>query len=241
MANEETLGMKNHEKAFITIFQAPYASLVEHGLFMKMHDMDQAYQGVVPAEYYLPVFKGSIDLPPKAENKSNPQARIYNILEEAFSIFNIRHPSGYCGRSMSVGDIILLEGRYYLCAVVGFQPVEFKTTEEGMLPEKGKCCELTLPDGTVLQANVHQDAEYPCIGINMLSPNGEKTALCFAEYNPEKEPGHRLCIGVYCADEDDVVYYDSYCRSKSFVPDTAAEVVGNIHDNHKLSEVQHDD
>lgn len=75
--------------------------------------------------------------------------------------------------------------------------------------------EWTLPDGTVMQANVHRDTDYPCIGISMLSQNGEKTALCFAEYNPEKEPGHRLCIGVYCADEDDTVYYDSYNRFKS--------------------------
>lgn len=196
------------KKADITIFQAPYASLLEHGLYMKMHDVQQPYQDVVPAEYYLPVFKGTIDLTLKVSD--DPKGRIYNILEETFSIFNTRHPSNYCGRSLSVGDVVLLEGQYYLCMVIGFQPVEFKTSEERLLPEKGKCCELTLPDGTTLQANVHRDSEYPCIGISMLTENGAKTALCFAEYNPEKEPGHQLCIGAYCAKEDDTIYYGSY-------------------------------
>lgn len=202
--------MNECKKVQITIFQAPYASLLEHGLYLKMHDVNQPYQDVVPAEYYLPVFKGMIEYHPKMAD--NPQVRTYGILEEAFRIFNIKHPSGYYGRSMSVGDVILLEGQHYLCAAVGFQTVKFQTSVESRLPVKGKCCELTLPDGTVLQANVHQDTEYPCIGISKLSQSGEKTALCFAEYNPEKEPGRRLCIGAYCADEDDTVYYDSYGR-----------------------------
>ena len=109
-----------------------------------------------------------------------------------------------------MGDVVLLEGRYYLCAAMGFQAIKFQTSETSKLPEKGKCCELILPDGTVLQANAHQDTEYPCIGISMLSKNGEKTSLCFAEYNPEKEQGHRLCIGAYCAEKDDSIYYGSY-------------------------------
>ena len=35
----------------ITIFQAPYASLMERGLYLKMHDYDHPFCGTVPAEY----------------------------------------------------------------------------------------------------------------------------------------------------------------------------------------------
>lgn len=28
--------------------------------------------------------------------------------------------------------------------------------------------------------------------------------------NPQEEVGHELCIGVYCAGDDETVYYNSY-------------------------------
>lgn len=201
--------MREQEKAHITIFQAPYASLMEHGLYMKMHDLEP-FQGVVPAEYYLPVFSGTVDCP---ENlPEDKEERAYGILECVFSIFNTKHPSGYCGRSLSVGDIVLLEGQHYLCATIGFQPIGFQTSENSLLPEKGKGCEVKLPGGVTLRAAAYQGTEYPCINIMMCSPEGEEEAICFAEHNPEREDGHQLCIGVYCDEEEDTVYYDSYCR-----------------------------
>lgn len=42
----------------------------------------------------------------------------------------------------------------------------------------------------------------------------QRNYLCFVEYNPEKEPGYELCVGVYCAFKDDTVYYDSYQREQ---------------------------
>ena len=34
--------------------------------------------------------------------------------------------------------------------------------------------------------------------------------MCFVEHSLEKELGHELCIGVYCAESDETVYYNSY-------------------------------
>lgn len=120
--------MDGQIKVPITIFQAPFASLVEHGLYMKMHDFEHPFQGTVPAEYYLMVFNGSIDCP--KDLPEDPEGRDYEVLERAFTIFNISHPTGYCGRSLSVSDVVGIEDRYYLCAVRGFNRITFTTSPE---------------------------------------------------------------------------------------------------------------
>ena len=55
--------MNEQKKVHITIFQAPFASLIDLGLYMKMHDPKQPFQATVPAEYYLAVFDGEIEPP----------------------------------------------------------------------------------------------------------------------------------------------------------------------------------
>ena len=203
--------MNEQEKVHITIFQAPYASLLEHGLYVKMHDSAHPFQGAVPAEYYLPVFDGNIDVPEGVGEEQAGRAAV--ILEQVFSIFNTAHPAGYCGRSLSVGDIVQLEGRHYLCAVFGFTQVEFQTSQE-----QGKAfpgiCEINLPGGAKLVATSAQDPQFPSINIALVDAQHEEIRVCFVEHNPERAPGHELCIGVYCSDEDDTVYYDSYNKNK---------------------------
>ena len=74
--------------------------------------------------------------------------------------------------------------------------------------------EIVRPDGTRLKAEIYPNDPYPCININLINQEGETERVCFAEYNPEREPGHELCVGVYCASDDETVYYDSYYRQK---------------------------
>ena len=201
------------EKVQIKIFQAPFASLMEHGLYLKMHDVKHRFQGTVPAEYYLLVFNGSINCP--VNLSADPNVRDYELLEYAFRVFNLQHPDGYCGRSMSVGDVVCIDDRYYLCAVVGFTPVTFTTSAERLPMEtKNQCLELLMPDGIRLQVTAHQKSDYPCINIDLISGSGARQRVCFAEYNPEREHGRELCIGVYRSDSDETVYYGSYCTDK---------------------------
>lgn len=68
---------------------------------------------------------------------------------------------------------------------------------------------LILPDGCVLIAKAIDDENFPAIDVSLLSDAGEEK-LCFAEYNPERDKGKELCIGVYCMDSDDTTYYESY-------------------------------
>ena len=51
-------------------------------------------------------------------------SEISEALEELFEIFNIRHPEDFKGRSMSVSDIVEVDGENYYCDAVGW--VELK-------------------------------------------------------------------------------------------------------------------
>ena len=62
---------------------------------------------------YEVVYEGELDYP-----------EMPNALEELFEIFNIRHPDDYKGRSLSVSDIVEVDGKYYYCDSVGW--VELK-------------------------------------------------------------------------------------------------------------------
>lgn len=74
-----------------------------------------------PAEIYEPVFVGEV----KADS-----------VEDVFAIFNINHPKGYKGRSMSVSDVLEIvdktgKSEFLFCDSIGFKHVDFdkKKTE----------------------------------------------------------------------------------------------------------------
>lgn len=47
------------------------------------------------------------------------------ILDYLFEIYNMKHPDGYKGYSLSVGDIVLLGAKTYICCNIGWKLVEF--------------------------------------------------------------------------------------------------------------------
>jgi len=46
------------------------------------------------------------------------------VLEELFEIFNLNHPDDYDARSLSVSDIVVIDGTPYYCDSFGFKEVE---------------------------------------------------------------------------------------------------------------------
>jgi hypothetical protein len=67
-----------------------------------------------PAELYEVVYDGQLET---------------DLLEEIFRIFNMNHPQGYTGRSLSVSDIVELYGdngsSYYFCDSFGYKEIPF--------------------------------------------------------------------------------------------------------------------
>ena len=62
---------------------------------------------------YKVVYEGELDYP-----------EMPNALEKLFEIFNIRRPEDFKGRSMSVSDIVEVDGKNYYCDAAGW--VELK-------------------------------------------------------------------------------------------------------------------
>lgn len=47
----------------------------------------------------------------------------FGVLEYLFEIFNLNHPIGFNGRSMSVSDIVQLDDKYYFCDSMSWQEI----------------------------------------------------------------------------------------------------------------------
>ena len=47
-----------------------------------------------------------------------------NVLEELFEIFNNRRPKDFEGRSMSISDIVEIDGKNYYCDFVGWKELK---------------------------------------------------------------------------------------------------------------------
>lgn len=45
------------------------------------------------------------------------------ILEKLFEIFNINHPKDFRGHSLSVSDIVILDGAKYYCDSMGWEKI----------------------------------------------------------------------------------------------------------------------
>lgn len=70
---------------------------------------------------------------------------------------------------------------------------------------------ITLPDGSSLIAAAFPKGDYPAINLYWLPREAEyEEQIALAEYTPERESGHSLCVGVYQSDQDDTTYYEPY-------------------------------
>lgn len=99
----------------ITLYQIIPELDNDHLMFREFQFIQTASGNRVPAEIYEAVYQGELDI---------------QTLEDAFYIFNMEHPEGYKGRSMSVSDVVEIFDseigyRFYFCDTIGFKPIAF--------------------------------------------------------------------------------------------------------------------
>ena len=94
--------------------------------FLDYDLMSESGYDIYPDDYNL-VYLGYITNGLMEENKIESDIQILNYL---FYIFNIEHPEDFCGRSMSVSDIIVLDRKWikkaYYVDGIGFRDVTNK-------------------------------------------------------------------------------------------------------------------
>lgn len=71
--------------------------------------------GGVDFNEYKQVYAGEI-----YSDNPNPEA----VLEILFTKFNVNHPAGFKGHSLSVSDIVVLDGVKYYCDSFGWKTIE---------------------------------------------------------------------------------------------------------------------
>lgn len=87
------------------------------GLLFRSYDMVRD-KSLIKKENYEKVyaFEGSINYGDESVSEK---------LELIFSAFNRNHPIGFKGHSLSVSDVVYLNGEYFFCDSFGFKKVEF--------------------------------------------------------------------------------------------------------------------
>ena len=85
-------------------------------ILQRLNHIISVSNGRVPAELYDCVFAGEVSV---------------QTLEDTFYVFNMEHPSGYKGRSLSVSDVVEIflasgESEFYYCEPIGFKRIRFE-------------------------------------------------------------------------------------------------------------------
>ena len=99
----------------VTLYQIIPELDNDHLMFRNLQAILQASNHQVPTELYETVFSGELEV---------------QSLQDIFTIFNIAHPEGYRGRSMSVSDVVEIpastgENDFYFCEPIGYKKILF--------------------------------------------------------------------------------------------------------------------
>ncbi len=153
------------------------------------------------------------------------EARVNKILAMLRLLGNLSHPGIYAYRPDQVEQIFTALQVAMIKAKMRFlqpskekrkrfslsKPYETDPPKESYHP----AFSFPLPDGSFLRAVGYPNIDYPCINIYWDSDSNEPLyPICFAEFNPEKDVGKQVCIGVYNNCEDDTQYYAPYMAER---------------------------
>ena len=99
-----------------TILQIPFPrTKEEEANYMKYAFTSLDRVDEVKASNYKEVYTGEIE-----------GDDVDEVLEELFTIFNIKRPEDFHGHSMSVSDIVKIDGKHWYCDSIGWKEVELK-------------------------------------------------------------------------------------------------------------------
>ena len=79
------------------------------------YDWNTSHGHEITIDKYLKVYEGEIDeISPKLTSP------VVFAAERLYDMFNLNHPADFKGRSMSVSDVVVLDGKAYYCDKIGF-------------------------------------------------------------------------------------------------------------------------
>ena len=93
----------------IKIYQINLDKDEQRAAFMSWESMER-YGLALDRSSYDEVFSGDVPC---------------DSLEDVYYMFNMEHPAGYRGRSLSVSDVVEIDGVFYFCDSFGWKRIEF--------------------------------------------------------------------------------------------------------------------
>lgn len=69
---------------------------------------------------YNMVYDGTL---PDTENFTDEESFVIYVLEELFYVFNCDHPEDFMGHSLSVSDVVVIDGKKYYCDPFGWKKI----------------------------------------------------------------------------------------------------------------------
>jgi len=99
-----------------TVYQIPFPTTEEEEkryhryAFSHLEWIDKVH-----FEYYKKTYSGDIE---------TKNTAIYKILDDIFRELNLNHPEDYKGHSLSVSDIVEINGKYYYCDAYGWEEIQ---------------------------------------------------------------------------------------------------------------------
>lgn len=87
-----------------------YGQTIARRVFRELEEEDKPTFTLEP---YKMVSSGSLEM----------EGSDYAALENLFHKYNVNHPAGYTGRSLSTSDVVKLNGKYYYCQPFGWDEI----------------------------------------------------------------------------------------------------------------------
>ena len=136
----------------IRIYQINHERDTNQAMFMNTEYLAHKFDEVKPdSSSYDLVFEGKVDR---------------NTLEGVYQMFNLDHPAGYVGRSLSVSDVVeVVEGAreppgFYFCDSIGFTKVPFEPNKVQTLADRNTISVVLVEPGKKARA-AHIDGTLP--------------------------------------------------------------------------------
>nr|WP_275951918.1 DUF3848 domain-containing protein [Intestinimonas butyriciproducens] len=148
------------ERAKKELQQSP--KFMEICIFQVDHDRDQNRVAYLSMEK-LAKFQGDSRVDSGIYNSVFQGVVECSTLEGVYYMFNVNHPDGYTGRSLSVSDVVqvisssAVEHGFYFCESIGFQKIDFEPEKTHdmtnaipvLLLEPGRVAKPTLVNNTL--------------------------------------------------------------------------------------------
>lgn len=167
--------------------------------FLNYENLER-FQGsaALRSEIYDKVFEGEVEC---------------GTLEEVYQMFNLDHPDGYRGRSLSVSDVVEVVGEekstFHFCDSIGFREVDFDPDMTEPLKEKKIKVVLCEPGKVARVAEIGTELSdlQRAVGglIEPYYPFEEQ--VCIVCNDEGKYNGMRPCRAIYGEDRGDDGHY----------------------------------